>query len=349
MDEASCWICLEPDGSDLMIRACACRGSAGAVHAACVIELARRSERQADWLECPTCNQPYVGPLQSKLAEARWSLFQTGARADSYYGLCSQYTNSLVAEGRFDEALKVHDQTIEHAERCSDGSSDDRLHLANLRVDMAYVLAAKGRRSEALEEYRHALAVQEAILGSSHPTVSATCHNLGALYDDLAMYEKAQQYLSRAIDIDLKQNKHDTLGMAETFNTLGIVYRNLRHFDESHGMFDRALAVKVQLLGATHLDVAKIECNKAVVLRRQERFGEALALYECALRKMLDMLGPNHHEVQDVTMNIGLCRLHQTNPAAICVHSRQRTVCIQCGGVDVCGLHGPSCILQCKQ
>jgi hypothetical protein len=70
-----CWVCHELGGDALgeVFRDCACRGSGGFAHLACLIKNActnATSDRAAPWKCCPTCKQGYVGSTQVALAHA---------------------------------------------------------------------------------------------------------------------------------------------------------------------------------------------------------------------------------------------------------------------------------------
>merc|ERR1712216_301784 len=66
-DPPVCWICLEHIGE--LLRGCACRGTAGYVHVACMVEANRHRKIAHD--QCPTCEQRFAGALSMALAEAR--------------------------------------------------------------------------------------------------------------------------------------------------------------------------------------------------------------------------------------------------------------------------------------
>ena len=104
-DTDECWICLgstTEGGNTELIRGCACRGSAGLAHLACLIDLSKsklekltqpttdnlKGEFQptpvqkeevcmSPWEHCDTCKQPYVGVVRLGLARARWELTST--------------------------------------------------------------------------------------------------------------------------------------------------------------------------------------------------------------------------------------------------------------------------------
>ena len=68
---ACCYICLDTDDGVIQ-RGCACRGSAGGAHVACMIEAAAHAEVQtlcASWHECSLCHKSYTGRMQKELTE----------------------------------------------------------------------------------------------------------------------------------------------------------------------------------------------------------------------------------------------------------------------------------------
>ena len=66
-ESPSCWVCLESSGK--LLRGCACRGTAGYLHTACLVEANRHRKTAHD--ECPTCQTRFVGALSMGAAEAR--------------------------------------------------------------------------------------------------------------------------------------------------------------------------------------------------------------------------------------------------------------------------------------
>lgn len=80
-DEPTCPICLDTAGrtraSALLNVGCACRGAAGRAHLRCLVEYAKPEITVSDswrWRGCPTCKQPYTGPVQLGLARTQWAL-----------------------------------------------------------------------------------------------------------------------------------------------------------------------------------------------------------------------------------------------------------------------------------
>ena len=65
--KARCWICLESSGE--LLRGCACRGTAGYLHIACLVDWNRH--RNNAHAECWQCQKRFVGVLSMAAAEAR--------------------------------------------------------------------------------------------------------------------------------------------------------------------------------------------------------------------------------------------------------------------------------------
>ena len=105
-DTPSCYICLESSGQ--LLRGCACRGSAGYIHVACLVEANRH--RKSAQHECPTCKQRYVGALGMAAAKARVQ----DARASSTgmdWAATSDLAQACAEQGHYDESMR-HFQNV---------------------------------------------------------------------------------------------------------------------------------------------------------------------------------------------------------------------------------------------
>ena len=106
-ESPSCWICLESSGK--LLRGCACRGTAGYLHTACLVEANRHRSNAHD--QCPTCKTRFVGALSMAAAEAR----VRDARASSSNIDCAASTDLAQAcaeQGQYPEALQHYRQVL---------------------------------------------------------------------------------------------------------------------------------------------------------------------------------------------------------------------------------------------
>lgn len=62
----------------------------------------------------------------------------------------------------------------------------------------AKMLAANGRREEAVALYERAVAIKQNVLGASHPEVATTLHNLALLLDTMGLADEAHARWAQA-------------------------------------------------------------------------------------------------------------------------------------------------------
>ena len=97
-DDATCYLCLEgpEDSEEPLFRCCACRGSMGYAHVACLIDSAKADETGDRWEKCPTCHQffywnrrPRIVPDIEQTSQGRsissLHLKETCRHSTSYY------------------------------------------------------------------------------------------------------------------------------------------------------------------------------------------------------------------------------------------------------------------------
>ena len=179
-DAAVCRICF--DGSGLITgQVCACRGSAGLVHARCLVHwAASRWPNLTFWRTCSICGQDYVGAARLSLAQAlhskvRWRPLQR----HSYLWVRDWAVENLICT--LHEVGK-HEQVAQRAEQSAASfRKRGKLHHPRaLRIStvLASSLRELGRYQDAVELQRQALSVQRRVLGSSHPDAINSSNNL---------------------------------------------------------------------------------------------------------------------------------------------------------------------------
>ena len=86
-DDAHCLFCLDGgDATDPLLRGCACRGTSGWSHAACLVKPAEAARAPpppephfAPWTFCSTCKQRFTGLVRMRLAIALWATWAVHA------------------------------------------------------------------------------------------------------------------------------------------------------------------------------------------------------------------------------------------------------------------------------
>lgn len=214
-----------------------------------------RRNKEAIEVAVKACNlQPGNSRYKLKLAEYQKAAGQTAAAKQTLELIrsldahqpdaTSQLVGLLREEGRFDEALTMLNDALQHR---ADGN------LLWLRAD---ILRTQQRLDEALIDLDRAIALDP---------LSAQVHNLhGVIRFARAEVPEAIVAYERALEI-----KPD---LVEARNNLGAALQGMRRFDESLEAFDTALRLKP--------DFALARLNRSLCLLRQGQFEEGWREFE---------------------------------------------------------------------
>ena len=137
-------------------------------------------------------------------------------------------------------------------------------------------------------------------------TTARSYNNIGIVYANLGDYDKALEYLFKALEIKkdvLGENKSDT---ASSYNNIGVVYRNLGEYDKALEYYFKALEIEKEVLGENHPDTASSYNNIGVVYKNLGDYDKALEYHFKALEIKKDVLGENHPDTAGSYVNIGI-------------------------------------------
>ena len=136
-----------------------------------------------------------------------------------------------------------------------------------LQVATATSLDAQGKRNEADQLYRRALAVFVRLFGREHYDVAVNLNNLAALYQATGDIGKAERLYRRALIIKEKILKANHPDIALTLNNLAVLYKSQGRFNEAEPLYSRALAIFKESLADTHPHVTSCQANYARLLK----------------------------------------------------------------------------------
>ena len=177
--------------------------------------------------------------------------------------------------------------------------------LAKIYTTLGIVYDDIGEYSLALENFKKALEIRLALLGSEHPDVASLYHSLGIVYGNLGSYKEALANYKKAFAI-----WYETLGsqhpfVAAAYGSMGVVYRNLGEYELALENHKRALDIQLNTLGPKHPEVAYTYNNLGVVYLDLGFYEKALSSHDRAITIQLEALGPDHPEVAKSYGNIG--------------------------------------------
>lgn len=191
-----CYICLcgDDDGPDdadagerVMGCGCACRGSAGLVHASCAAQAAQVQERR--WYECLTCKQEYTGELGLRLARVKYRLCADMPEdEEERLGTAVDLTLKLWQSGELEEALQLGTDALRIARHVF-GDEHELTLLAMARL--AGVQNAAEDFAAALPLQTQVLAARRRVFGDDHIDTQTAVSDLAGTMTELNDYAKA--------------------------------------------------------------------------------------------------------------------------------------------------------------
>ena len=259
--DAMCYICLEGDGEQKLMRGCACRGdSAGFVHLECLVELAKSKlvddeEEQARireaidaWLRCGNCKQNFTGALELEMKRRFWRYHRSGRRSNVLgYNAMTSLATCLGIGGEIDVDNHLKDEASQKF-----GGNHKALHV-NAKISKADMLATNGQHDAALDLLKSALpeSMDEV---SENPDLFFTAvyqqvRVLLALHRDQEAYEAACTLVVFA----KAHYKPEDVKIMSARKVYAVICGNLGRIDESKAIFEDLLTAEIRILGRDHL------------------------------------------------------------------------------------------------
>ena len=190
-------------------------------------------------------------------------------------------------------------------------STDERLSEAMIDSNLAQVLYAEGKFSDAAEIQERALDARIAALGESHPLVAESLSNLGVTRGTMAEHESALDLHRRALALRERALGVEHPAVATSLSELGVQLRELRRFDEAVVILERALSIREASLTPGHPDIVKALNNLASVRTVRLERDEALRLYLRAKSLLLADPAGDRRMLAKILYNVGLIQLYK--------------------------------------
>ncbi|HVG63255.1 MAG TPA: CHAT domain-containing tetratricopeptide repeat protein [Hyalangium sp.] len=184
--------------------------------------------------------------------------------------------------------------------------ADPRLQEAQTAFDEARKLEKEGKLAEAITKGEHALALREAVLGSTHLEVAACLNLLGGLERQQRAHGRAETLLQRALTIReaaLGKNHPD---VAASVSNLALLYRDKGLYGQAEPLFQRALAIREAAFGKHHPEVAFTLNHLGWLSMNQGLYGQAEPLLQRALAIREAALDKNHPDLATSLHNLAV-------------------------------------------
>ena len=155
----------------------------------------------------------------------------------------------------------------------------------------------------ALKYYNRALHIAEK--NNDSIDIAISYNNIGLVYSDKGDYDKALEFLNKAMTIRKAKLGEEHTDVATSYNNIGVVYYNKEDYDKALEYYNKALTIWKSKLGEEHTDVATFYNNIGLVYSDKGDYDKALEYYNKALTIWKSKLGEEHINVARSYNNIG--------------------------------------------
>ena len=160
----------------------------------------------------------------------------------------------------------------------------------------------------ALKYCNRALHIVEANNDSIYIAVSY--NNIGMVYQTKSDYDKALEYLNKALTIRKSKLGEEHTDVARSYNNIGLVYQAKSDYDKALKYFNKALAIQKAKLGEEHTDVATFYNNIGLVYSDKGDYDKALVYNNKALTIWEAKLNAKDIRLGTIYSNTGIIHLY---------------------------------------
>jgi serine/threonine-protein kinase len=171
---------------------------------------------------------------------------------------------------------------------------EESLETSESRSRMGQILAARGRRPEAIEQFRRSIEVREARLEAPDSLLAATQASLAFELRSAGHYDEAKKLFQAAVATQ-RGLPGDDATVANTLLGLAATYHDQGAFDEAEALFQAALAEYDP--SRPHPMAAAALLNVGMIRRLREQYRSAGPLVEAGYEMRVALYEPEHPAV----------------------------------------------------
>ncbi len=256
----------------------------------------------------------------------RWAL-QAAAEAQKVTpAKAKAVIDALELAGLSAEAQIQYPRAMQHfraAEKFSDVSRNSE-EWANLEDEIADLLFAQGKYSEAEKLYRRVIALRSRVLGPEHPDTLATRHRLIYALNEEEKHAAAETEARQVVQLRdkiLGSEHPDTL--LSRYNLASALYHEGK-FAEAERLYREVFQLDEKVIGPEHRRTLAARIGLANTLNDQGKYAEASRSYREVIKLDMKVYGPEH----PVTLNdrMDLATALQANGQYPAAETEYRTV-----------------------
>jgi tetratricopeptide (TPR) repeat protein/tRNA A-37 threonylcarbamoyl transferase component Bud32 len=235
------------------------------------------------------------------LAFARAVLQRTGGDRRTEAQIDTAEGATLVAAGRYEDALAVHERSREYW-AAQEGGADG---LAHVLLDMSAAQVQLGRIDEAIASSSQALELRRQVYGEDHPQVAAALREVGNASAAAQDFDAALPKMQEALRIQRAASGGRSIDVAVLLDDIGRILRRRGDLDGAIRNHTDALEIWQEVLGDPHADLAVSLLNIGYTLVAAGRYEDALAQQRRALAMFEAALGAEHPYLVYASNSVG--------------------------------------------
>ena len=168
---------------------------------------------------------------------------------------------------------------------------------ARMMTTIGMVYRRLGLFAEARSLLEEGLAIRREQLGTGHPDLATSLHQLAILLREIGEYDEAEELYLGALSIREAHfgPVHEEVG--STLAGLGLFYAAMGRYEDAAKTHRRSLETMIEVKGEGHLQTAKPRENLAAAMYNLGHFEEAEAMHRQVLAQREEALGLEHYDV----------------------------------------------------
>ena len=202
-----------------------------------------------------------------------------------------QLAHLYVHQGRFIEAEAMYERGL-HTHKLSPKSKEADEVTALIGLSEVYRSTSRSEKAVAL--LTRSKTIIEATSGKDSPQLSVTLNNLGANFEALNEFSKAEQSYQYAVRVHELQGNPNSPSIATPLNNLARLLKRRGKVKDAEELTRRSLAIDKQAIGEHHFSYGFKLSNLADLVHLQGRGAEAEALYRRSIAIIENDLNAEH-------------------------------------------------------
>jgi tetratricopeptide (TPR) repeat protein len=264
-----------------------------------------------NWTETTTKRVAELFPEVEHENKDKWTLymphtqtlcaFDIGGDLKERYFLLERMGLCLMADGKYNEAVKVNSSVVLWREKKLSCLHEDTLRAYN---HLGRALDAHGYWSGAERYLKQAYEGQKRELSPEHPDILTSMAGLASIYGNQGRWKEAEELQGQVVEMRrrvLGAEHPDTL---DSIGNLALTYRKQGRWKEAEELQVQVVEMRKRVQGAEHPDTLTSIGNLALTYWNQGRWKEAEELEVQVMEMRKRVLGAEHPDTLDSIGNL---------------------------------------------